>query len=121
MAQRAVNEEGIHLSWPMVGVILTVVVWTIIGSVRLGAVQTHVSINTTRVDLLESHEHERIADLARIKARQEMNERRLDVIESTRPTAETLNSVAKSAETAAERIEQRVRALENAPRAPLLK
>lgn len=56
----------------------------------------------------------------RIIDRMNVSEKRLDTIEQTRPTAETLSAVAKSAETRLDRLEDRVRALEAAPRAPAL-
>ena len=114
----AEKDPGIHLSWPMVGVMVALIVSTVTGAIQLGSVQTHVLINTARVDLLESREHERIADIARLKARQEMNEGRLDTMEKTRPTAETLNAFSKNAETRLDRLEERVRALEGKSYAP---
>lgn len=57
---------------------------------------------------------------ARIIDRTAVSESRLNVIEQTRPTAETLKAISNNAETRLDRLEERVRALENAPRAPAL-
>lgn len=57
---------------------------------------------------------------ARILDRTGVTETRLNVIEQTRPTAETLKAISNNAETRLDRLEERVRALENAPRAPAL-
>lgn len=114
------SDGGVHLSWPMVGVMVALVISTVTGAIQLGAVQTHVLINTGRVDLLELREHQRIADVARITARQEMNERRIDSIESTRPTTGELAGTARAIEARIMGIEERIRSLEAAPRAPAL-
>ena len=109
---------GVHLSWPMVGVMVALVISTVTGAIQLGSVQTHVSINTGRVDLLEERERQRIADIARLSARQEMNERRIDSIESTRPTTGELAGTARAIEARIMGIEERIRSLEAAPRFP---
>jgi hypothetical protein len=104
----------------MVGIISALVVSVVTGAIQLGGVQTHVTINTARLDLLETREHDDIADRARFKSRQEMNERRLDVIEGNRPTVGELAGITKSTDARIGGLEDRIRTLEMAPRAPTL-
>jgi hypothetical protein len=104
----------------MVAVMATVSISIIVGSLRLGAVQQSVELNTVRLDRLEASEHGRIADVARLKAEQESNEHRLDTIESTRPTTGELSGTTRSTEVRIEGIERRVQTLEAAPRAPAI-
>ena len=117
---RAVDGGGVHLSWPMVGVMVALTISTVTGAIQLGGVQTHVLINTARLDLLEARDHDRVADIARIKARQEMNERRIDTIESTRPTTGELSGTSRATDARMTGLEERIKTLEAAPRAPAL-
>jgi len=114
------DNGGVHLSWPMIGVMGALVVSIVTGAIQLGAVQTHVVINTGRLDIIEAREHEQTAEAARFKSRQEMDERRLDVIEATRPTVGELAGITKSTDARIGGLEDRIRALESAPRAPTL-
>jgi hypothetical protein len=123
MAIRYANESesnGLHLSWAMVAVMATLGISIIVGSLRLGAIQQSVEINTGRLDKIELNEHTRISDIARLKAEQESNEHRLDTIESTRPTTGELSGTTRSTEVRIEGIERRVQTLEAAPRAPAI-
>ena len=54
----------------------------------------------------------------RVDQYMQSSDSRFDRIEDTRPTVETLNSVAAGAKDTVKQLEERVRSLENAPRAP---
>jgi hypothetical protein len=102
----------------MVAVMATVSIAIIVGSLRLGAVQQSVELNTARLDRLEASEHGRIADVARLRAEQESNDHRLNSVEMTRPTTGELKGTTESMTARIEGLEYRLRALEAAPRAP---
>ena len=70
------------ISWPVLGLLGAFLVTIISGALAIGALQTHVVINTGRLDLSEQHEREHLQEISRLKARQEMNEDRIKSIEN---------------------------------------
>lgn len=72
---------GIHVTWPMIAFMATFAVSIVTGAIQLGTVQTHVIINTERLALIEIREREHLIEISSIKARQQMNEERIKVLE----------------------------------------
>jgi predicted nuclease with TOPRIM domain len=49
---------GLNIQWPLIAVFATLLISMVTGAIQLGSVQTHVQVNTGRLDLLESRERE---------------------------------------------------------------
>lgn len=52
------GEGGIQLQWPLVAIFATIILSMVTGAIQLGSVQTHVQVNTGRLDLLEARERD---------------------------------------------------------------
>ena len=78
----------VTITWPAIGAVVAFLVALITGTIRLGVVQTHVDIDSSRIDRLEEHERLReIEHLAEaiaagtVKARQDISERAISQIQ----------------------------------------
>ena len=83
------GKSGIKMDWPLMAVILTVIISMVTGAIQLGTVQTHVSINTIRIDQMEDRERKAVEDdlhiiqsITRIDEHQKLNEARMSKMES---------------------------------------
>ena len=79
------GKSGISLEWPIIAVMLTVMISMVTGAIQLGAVQTHVAINTTRMDMSEERErklvqtdNQTLERIARTEVRMDLGEKSLD-------------------------------------------
>jgi hypothetical protein len=70
----------VQISWQALALIGGTVIAIVTGAIQLGAVQTHVVINTARLDKLEDNEHRFAEDLASLKAQRSEIIGRLDAI-----------------------------------------
>lgn len=79
------EKTGVKVDWPLMAVVLTVIASMVTGAIQLGAVQTHVAINTVRLDQLEERERKAVTvdlgaaqNIARIEEHQKLSDRALD-------------------------------------------
>jgi cell division protein FtsB len=74
------QQTHIAVSWQALSLIVLATVAIVTGAIQLGAVQTHVAINTARVDKIEDNEHKIIEEVTSLKAQREAIIGRLDAI-----------------------------------------
>ena len=79
------EKSGVKVDWPLMAVVLTVIASMVTGAIQLGAVQTHVAINTVRLDQLEERERKAVItdlsaaqSIARIEEHQKLSERAVE-------------------------------------------
>ena len=63
-----VSSGGMTISYPMMALAGTVMLSVVIGSIQLGAVQTHVEVNTVRLDKADERERAHLRAIAVLEA-----------------------------------------------------
>lgn len=76
------QSSGIFVSWAALAIAAALIVSMVTGAIQLGAVQTHVLINTQRLETLIERERLLLVQVSRIGARQDMNEERIRAMEA---------------------------------------